>query len=154
MHFGKSSYITVGVVGSVIYGLLWLISLRQTWCAWKLLHDLKNLKLVFHIAMTTYCFLEVLYCGSLIIHDGYARWGYSGHVLALFCYVYAFATVGQFLKYNIAVLKSCGDRSYICGETQCLLEVDLSTPREQACSLLRPISSSPLLPLYSYVSSI
>ena len=93
MHYGAESFQTIGMVGCIIYGILLLVSCRQTWAAYKILRDTRNLKFVFHVAMTSYFVFEELYCGSLILHDGYARWGYSGHVLALFFYVFAFATV-------------------------------------------------------------
>lgn len=104
MSQGAQSFITIGIVASVIYGLLFLLSFRQTWLAWTVLQDARNMKFVFHVAMTAYCFFDLLYSGSLILHDGYARWGYSSHVLALFFYVFAFATVCHLNAQNSLIM--------------------------------------------------
>jgi len=87
------SFFTCGFFGGILYLVFFIVSTVQTWKAWLLLYDPHHMKMMFHFCMTLYALFETLYCGSLMLHNGYALWGYSSHLVALFCYVYAFLTV-------------------------------------------------------------
>lgn len=58
-------------------------------------------KLWFHVLLSLFGFFESIYAVSLILNDGYSRWGIIVHTLALYVNVIFFALIINFWKMSL-----------------------------------------------------
>ena len=98
---------THGLVGVLLFGCLLLHCLHQT----HLLHMVPSEKLTlflhikkyFHWCFALNCVLEIIFSISLLVYDGeYVRWGYSCHLVGLYCNIAAFLLVIRLWNHVLA----------------------------------------------------
>lgn len=89
-----------GVVGCTLFSILLLHCVRQVVLLKSAPFDSEQshlflqLKLYFHAVFALSCLLEVLFSASLLLPDGKdAKWGYSLHMVGLYCGIISFLLV-------------------------------------------------------------
>lgn len=69
-EFNKNSFKTVGLIGTILFGALFLVCVWRTYDGWMKTVDYTNKKFLFHVALLTFALLETIYCISFLVYDG------------------------------------------------------------------------------------